>query len=84
MLKNGFIKVACVTPNLEVGNPKFNVREIVKLTNSAKSSITVFPELCISGYTCGDFFYQDSLLDDVYAAIEYFCINTAIIIKWCH
>lgn len=75
MLKNGFIKVACVTPNLEVGNPKFNVREIVKLTNSAKSSITVFPELCLSGYTCGDFFYQGSLLKDVYEAIEYFRVN---------
>ncbi len=75
MLKNGFIKVACVTPTLEVGNPNYNIKEIVKLANEAKSSITVFPELCISGYTCGDFFYQDSLLDDVYAAIEYFCIN---------
>ena len=72
MLKNGFIKVACVTPNLEVGNPKFNIQEIISLANEAKSSITVFPELCISGYTCGDFFYQDSLIKDVYEAIEHF------------
>lgn len=72
MNKMGFIKVACVTPNLEVGNPLFNIKEIVNLANQAQSSITVFPELSISGYTCGDFFYQSALLDDVYQAIEYF------------
>ncbi len=75
MLKNGFIKVACVTPILEVGNPSFNIKEIIRLANLAKSSITVFPELSICGYTCGDFFYQTSLIKDVYKAIEDFLIN---------
>ncbi len=75
MIKQGFVKVACVTPVLEVGNPIFNIKEITRLANKAKSSITVFPELSISGYTCGDFFYQDSLLKDVYKAIDYFLKN---------
>lgn len=75
MLNQGFLKVACVTPTLEVGNPLFNIKEITRLSNLAKSSITVFPELCISGYTCGDYFYQDSLLKDVYLAIDYFKNN---------
>lgn len=62
MNKNGYVKVSCVTPILEVGNPLFNVKEIVRISNEVKSSITVFPELSLSGYTCGDLFYQDSLL----------------------
>lgn len=75
MNKNGYVKVSCVTPILEVGNPLFNVKEIVRISNEVKSSITVFPELSLSGYTCGDLFYQDSLLNDVYKAISYFLEN---------
>lgn len=75
MLKNGFIKVACVTPNLEVGNVSYNVKEIVKLTHDLKSSISVFPELSLTGYTCGDLFYQDDLIKDVYEAIDYFMLH---------
>ncbi len=72
MLKNGFIKVSCVTPTLEVGNPSFNVKEIAKLANESKASITVFPELALTGYSCGDLFYQRLLIDDTYLAIAYF------------
>lgn len=72
MLKDGFVKVSCVTPVLEVGNPSFNVREILRVLENVKSTITVLPELCISGYTCGDFFYQGELLNDVYEALAHF------------
>ncbi len=72
MYKNGFIKVGSISPKLEVGNPLFNIKEIIRLSNEAKSSITVFPELCITGYTCADYFYQQSLLDNVYTALELF------------
>ena len=75
MLKNGFMKVSCVTPTLEVGNPSFNVKEIVRLANESKASITVFPELSITGYSCADLFYQRLLINDTYMAIDYLLKN---------
>ena len=65
MVHNGFIKVATVTPKLKVGNPKYNVNEMLLLLKDIKSSITVFPELGISAYTCNDLFFQESLLNNV-------------------
>jgi len=60
---NGFLKVASVTPKLEVGNPTFNVSEMLTLLEQMESSITVFPELGVTTYTCNDLFYQSSLLN---------------------
>ena len=60
----GFLKTACCTPNLRVADCKFNVEAIVDgAENACKkgASIVVFPELCITGYTCGDLFFQRSL-----------------------
>lgn len=75
MLAKGFIKVSAVTPILKVGNPKFNIKEILKLLNENKSSIVVFPELCVTGYSCNDLFYSKTLLDEAYEALEYFLSN---------
>ncbi|MGM9970783.1 MAG: NAD(+) synthase [Anaeroplasmataceae bacterium] len=75
MFKNGFLKVACITPSLEVGNPNYNVLEILKVLDECKSSIAVFPELCISGYTCGDLFYSDTLVSDCYQGLDYLLKN---------
>jgi NAD+ synthase (glutamine-hydrolysing) len=63
MYHNGFVKVASVTPKLEVGNPKYNVAEMLSILIDVKSSITVFPELGVTAYTCNDLFYQESLLE---------------------
>lgn len=63
MYHNGFLKVASVTPKLEVGNPTFNVSEMLTLLEQMESSITVFPELGVTAYTCNDLFYQSSLLN---------------------
>ena len=60
----GFLKTACCTPNLRVADCKFNVEAIVDgAENACKkgASIVVCPELCITGYTCGDLFFQRSL-----------------------
>ena len=62
----GFLKVAAATPKIEVGNCMHNADEIIKMIKDANEqhvSMIVFPELCITGYTCGDLFLQDSLLD---------------------
>jgi len=64
MNKIGIVRAAAVTPVLRVANPDFNTEEIIKLAKEADQNgagIVLFPELCISGYTCGDLFYQDFL-----------------------
>ena len=72
MYKNGFIKVASVTPKLKVGNPDYNVREMLRLLNKVKSSIAVFPELSVTAYTCNDLFFQESLIQRTKKAIKLF------------
>lgn len=64
-MKQGFIKVAAATPSIKVADVDYNKQEIMRLidetvANGAK--IVAFPELCITGYTCGDLFSQDVLL----------------------
>ena len=61
----GFIKTACISPQLKVADCKFNAEQIVESAGEASkkgASIVVFPELSITGYTCGDLFFQQTLL----------------------
>jgi NAD+ synthase (glutamine-hydrolysing) len=75
-----FTRVVSVTPNLFLGNPEKNIEEIVNILKNLESKnvdLVVFPELCLVGYTCGDLFYQDSLLKRCENAIDDFLkINT--------
>jgi NAD+ synthase (glutamine-hydrolysing) len=60
----GLVRAAAVTPVLRVANPEFNTEEIIKCAQEADKNgagLVLFPELCISGYTCGDLFYQELL-----------------------
>lgn len=75
MINNGFIKVCSITPKLEVGNPLYNVKEMLNALEACKASIAVFPELSITGYTCGDLFYSNVLLSDTLKALEYLLKN---------
>lgn len=64
---HGFVKTAAVTPKIKVADCIYNTEEICRLIdevceNGAK--LAVFPELCITGYTCGDLFWQETLLDE--------------------
>ncbi len=64
-MRYGFVKVAAATPKVEVANPKHNRKQITKLIDMAKEQnveVLVFPELCITGYTCGDLFLQEALI----------------------
>ncbi len=66
-MKDGFLKVAAVTPDIRVADVAYNTDQICALIdetveNGAK--VVVFPELCVTGYTCGDLFTQDVLLED--------------------
>jgi len=69
-MKHGFIKVAAATPLIRVADCRYNAESIIGslrecAANGAK--LIVFPELCITGYTAGDLFYQDALRN---AALE--------------
>lgn len=69
----GFLKVAAASPRLKVANPSHNIMEIVKLVAEAErnnAAVVVFPELSVTGYTCGDLFHQQFLLDSALAALE--------------
>lgn len=64
-MQQGFIKVAAVTPKIRVADPQFNrgsVLENIKEAAAGGAAVIVCPELCLSGYTCGDLFLQDILL----------------------
>ncbi len=69
---HGFIKTAAVTPKVQVADPEGNAREIIRLAKEAAGNgakIIAFPELCITGYTCGDLFLQELLLESAKEAL---------------
>lgn len=64
-MRDGFIKVAAATPEIQVGNVEFNKQSIINQIFEAEKNgakLLVFSELCITGYTCGDLFLQSSLI----------------------
>jgi len=74
-MKNGFLKVSLISPRLEIGNPNYNILEMVKALRGNRASIAVFPELTITGYSCGDLFFQKSIFEDTLKALEYLLSN---------
>ncbi len=72
-MKQGFIKVAAVTPDVRVADVDYNTEKICGAIDEAAqehAKIVVFPELCITGYTCGDLYLQDVLLSRAKAALN--------------
>ena len=70
-----YFRIATVSPKLKVGDVKFNVDTHIKciidiLREDPDVSLIVFPELSLTGYTCGDLFLTDDLLDSVLSGIE--------------
>ena len=60
-MKQGFVKAASATPAIRVADPVYNAQVICEQMEEAVShgaTIVVFPELCITGYTCGDLFLR--------------------------
>ena len=66
-MKDGFIKVAVATPEVKVADCGFNAEQTMQLLQKAEEQgvkVLVFPELGITGYTCGDLVFQDTLLEN--------------------
>lgn len=73
MKEFGFIRVGTIVNKLVLANPLENAKEIIKEIKKANKlgvSIVVTPELSLTGYTCGDLFLQDKLLNDSEKALE--------------
>lgn len=68
-----FLRAASIVPRLSVGDVEFNTAEIIKKAHEADKKgcdIMLFPELSLTGYTCGDLFFQSRLLSAVADAIK--------------
>ncbi len=71
-MKDGFIKVAAATPKIRVADPAYNAQQIVALMKESDAQgvkVMAFPELCVTGYTCGDLFFQPTLIRGAEAAL---------------
>jgi NAD+ synthase (glutamine-hydrolysing) len=76
---HGFYKVAVASPKTKVGNCEFNAKQILQTIDKAADeevALVVFPELCITSYTCGDLFLQQTLLNAANRSLEYLLENT--------
>ncbi|MBQ6245654.1 MAG: NAD(+) synthase [Kiritimatiellae bacterium] len=77
---DGFYRIAAATPRLFLGNPRANAEELARLAEAAAKdgvSAIVFPELCLTGYTCGDLFFRDDLLHAASKAAVAFAAKTS-------
>ena len=64
-MRDGFISVAAGTPKIRVADCRYNAEQIFTLMREADKQgvkVLVLPELCLTGYTCGDLFLQDTML----------------------
>ena len=79
-MKQGFIKTAAGSVGITVADTSLNAGRITERISEADRSgvnLLVLPELCLTGYTCGDLFLSDALLDSVEPSLEKICADTA-------
>lgn len=78
-MQDGFIRVAAASPAIKVADCAHNAAQIIGAAHEAAQTgakLLVLPELCITGYTCGDLFLQDVLLQDAMDALKAVCDGT--------
>ncbi len=78
-MNQGFIRTAAITPKIRVADPEYNASLILQSLSHAADEhvkIAVFPELCLTGYTCGDLFLQNSLLQSARAQLKRILLAT--------
>ena len=74
-----YMRVAVAVPSLRVADPNYNVKEIIKISLKAseqKVRVLVFPELCMTGYTCQDLFNQKTLIYECQEALSFLMEET--------
>lgn len=81
-MKDGFIKVAAMTPEVRVADAKYNgsqIRDMITQAAEDGIQVLVFPELCITGYTCGDLFSQKLLLEEAKNQLMHIAKHTMLL-----
>lgn len=71
-MKDGYIRVAAATPQIRVADPDYNEQQMeiqLEQAEIAGAKVVVFPELCLTGYTCRDLYWQTPLLESAYKAL---------------
>ncbi|MBQ9118516.1 MAG: NAD(+) synthase [Lachnospiraceae bacterium] len=79
-MKDGFLKVAVATPEIKVADCRFNTEQMIAAMQKAAeqgAKLLVLPELCMTGYTCGDLFLQDTLLAAALQGVKRICEASA-------
>ncbi|MGB4440426.1 MAG: NAD(+) synthase, partial [Sedimentibacter sp.] len=75
-----YIRVAAAVPTIKVANPEYNVKEVVSIVIKSvlekSTKVIVFPELCMTAYTCGDLFNQKALIKEAEYALSYLLEKT--------
>ena len=72
-MRDGFIKTAAATPKIRVADCRYNAGQIISLMKRAAAQgvkVLCLPELCVTGYTCGDLFLQETLLRGAEEALD--------------
>lgn len=72
-MKDGFLKVAAAAPEIRVADPAYNAERVIEKIREAEAlgvKALVFPELCLTGCTCGHLFYQRTLTDAAMEALR--------------
>ena len=78
-MKHGFLKVASALPKIKIADASYNLNEIINIANDAHAKgvkVLIFPELCISAYTCGDLIFSPVLLDASLNALKSYVAKT--------
>ena len=68
-----FLKVCTVTPKMHLADCQYNINEIIQSMKTAAqngASLAVYPELCVTGYTCGDLFFQSTLIEEAQQGVK--------------
>lgn len=79
-MKDGFVRIASASPRLKVADCRYNAEEMIKLIQDASAKSTaavIFPELAVTGYTCGDLFKERTLISGAEAALARIIKDTA-------
>ncbi|MBR1967927.1 MAG: NAD(+) synthase [Clostridia bacterium] len=79
-MKYGFVKTACASPELRVADTEFNANNIIGAIDAAvakHAELIVFPELSVTGATCGDLFYSETLIKGALTAVKKITDSTA-------
>ena len=80
-MNNGFIKVAAATPKIRVADVEFNTDECIRIASEATASgvkVLLFPELALTGCTCGDLFFSDKLISGALEGLRRFTYSSAM------